>query len=172
MGSLIFAVALMIAYFWLYPKISSFIPREYDVSSSSLMVTARYYPLTVDGLQVAYIDKGFLIAQGYDICFYKKTNTTSIQRKFLEDYSRINISDTSWYLLPTINNMQGYTTRKFIRPSSNDTIKIQLPALNDSPSFSAYRGSTDTTLIIIYSSNWKRGAEAQLGYIIAWKKSS
>jgi hypothetical protein len=32
---------------------------------------------------------------------------------------------------PTINNMQGYIIRKFIRPSSNDTIKIQLPALND-----------------------------------------
>ena len=64
-------IGLLLAYYWIYPIIASYFPRSYNVDSRTLVVSAKYFPLTMDGIDSVYVSNGILVARGYDVTFFK-----------------------------------------------------------------------------------------------------
>ena len=162
----------LVTYFWVYPLVSSFFPRTFDVNSSSLVVEGKYYSLALDGVNRVYLANGCMGVDGFDIHGFAPVNQAPQTRDLPAQYSAITEPDSSWAFVGGMSSSTGFTQRLFVRATTNDTIIIQLPAMNDLPDWVAYSGVEDTTLILVASGNWKQSQKVYLGYIVAYKQRS
>jgi hypothetical protein len=166
-------VGILMIYYWAIPSVASHFLRSYDAYCRTLEVSAKYYPLTIDGIDSAYLSNGRLVAKGYDVWFFHLYPQPLIDRSLPEPYAGITIPDTSWHLMDTLTSVTGVSSRVLLSTSSGDSIRLQLPAGNDYPRLAVYRGvAGDTILIVLGSGNWKRGCKAHLGYVACWRKRS
>jgi hypothetical protein len=160
----------LIIYFWVYPRVSSLFPKAFEVHSTTLVVEGRYFQLDVDGVNSVYISEGRMVVDGFDLDGFKPVNQAPVMRPVPSEYSHITNPDSSWHFVYGISNPEGFTTRLYVRDASKDTIAIQLPAMNDIPTWRSYSNMKDTTLIVLASGNWKQTKKVYVGYIIASHK--
>ena len=163
-------MVLGIIVYRVYPFVSSFIPRSFVVRSPNLHTTGAYYPLTFNGANKVYIEKGSLVVEGFDVTFLKPVPEGPVSRHLPDKWANAVIPDTSWHMVFGLSKVVGMTNRAFARGRTKDTLVVALPAGNDNPYFSAYRTPNgDTILIALASGNFEAGENVYLGYVAAWK---
>jgi len=163
-------VLFLVAYFWCYPFVASYFAHSYEGHSTTLNLEARYYPLSLDGVDSVWFADGSLVAQGYNVSFFFKLHPQSlVTRKLPTELSAFYLPDTTWHLLHGFSALTGYSDCIFYNSSTQDSLIIRLPTGNDYPFFAAYT-SHDTSLIVLGGGNWKRGYKTNLGYVVCWRK--
>ncbi len=119
---------IIVGYFFVWPKVSSVIPRSLEARSRSLTVIAKYYPFDLDGDDSVYVNNGKLFVKGFDLSFFLRTvRRPPLSHTLPRQFSDIVFPDSSWSLIPSLTHLQGFTPRKFVRSITRDTIVVELP---------------------------------------------
>ena len=161
---------ILVIVFYIYPKLSSYFPRELKTNSSTLSVEGEYFPMTMNQLTKLVIDSNRVNLIGFDVSFLTPGAEYKIERDIPVKYMPLPEQDTNWVLPDSTNSTEKYQIRIFQNRLSKDKIKVWLPFGNAEPEWFAYKTENGNELLILSSGDFKRGENVYLGYILIKRK--
>ncbi|GEM_PF-3281925 len=163
------SVVLMISLF-LFLYLESHSTHEYRIGQSSLNVICGYYKLGSDDISISRIDQDIIYCITRNYIFNE--GESGIERQLPIRFSNPQEhKEVDWTINIAPHEFMRSPVACIVKnKSTNDSISIFINNFETTPRIRAYTNDTDTTLLLMEQSNFKRSNHCELVYIYAWPK--
>ena len=83
-------IFVIIIYVYLYPAVSTYIPRSIKFEYKGVFEEGVYYPINMEQIKTLKVDSTKIIMTGYDLSFFKPTSDFNIIRNIPDKYLPLN----------------------------------------------------------------------------------
>ncbi len=161
--------AILLLLLYVFPLVRSFQRNDFKRMESSQNISGGFYKIAKDHISVSRIDDTNIYCTAENYILNKRTG--EIARSLPLRFSNALELASAWIVkIPDHLYMQPLVDCILENKLTGDSVIITIDNFETTPNLRAFKNNSDTTLLIIVNSNFKKSDYCELGYIYAWPK--